>query len=198
MCASNSVVTAVNFILQQQTKGITVWLKLWSKGAKYRWDYVEGFPWMQALSFLYLLFTWKKMIVINTRSAQSWDWSTKLGWSPFRIINQPAPNWNKCSLSNLVYYCLVNSLAYIHLRNTRVSIEVEIHGVQTYWIKERGKDAHYERLTQNGTIVKMRTKPIKNIYVTHSKSQIRLRWSFLVKSTIYSWYTDQVEIRWKQ
>jgi hypothetical protein len=57
-------------------------------------------------------------------------------------------------------------MAYIHLRNRRVSTEVEIHGVQTYRVKERGMDARCESLTHNVTIVKMRTKPIKNIYVT--------------------------------
>jgi hypothetical protein len=35
--------------------------------------------------------------------------------------------------------------------------------------KGRGKDADCERLTQTGTIVKMKTKPIKNIYVTYDK-----------------------------
>jgi hypothetical protein len=57
-------------------------------------------------------------------------------------------------------------MAYIHLRNRRVSTEVEIHGEQTYRIKERGKDARCESLTHKGTIGKMRTKPIKYIYVT--------------------------------
>jgi hypothetical protein len=56
-------------------------------------------------------------------------------------------------------------MAYIHLRNRRVSTEVEIQGEQTYRIKERGKDARCESLTHNGNIVKMRTKPIKYIYV---------------------------------
>jgi hypothetical protein len=56
-------------------------------------------------------------------------------------------------------------MAHIHLRNRRVSTEVEIHGGQTYRIKERGKDARSESSTHNGTIVKMRTKPIKYIYV---------------------------------
>ena len=61
-------------------------------------------------------------------------------------------------------------MAYIHLRNRRVSAEVEIHGVHTYRVKERGKDARCESLTQNGAIVKMRTKPIKNIYVISNES----------------------------
>ncbi len=33
-------------------------------------------------------------------------------------------------------------------------------------VKERSKDARCERVNPNGTIVKMRTKPIKNFYVT--------------------------------
>ncbi len=54
-------------------------------------------------------------------------------------------------------------MAYNHLRN--ISNRYRHRDTQHLDLKERNKDAGSEGVNPTGTVVKIRTKPIKNIYV---------------------------------
>ncbi len=86
------------------------------------------------------------------------------------IVNKPGPKKYICSLSNLIYYWPVNCIAYNHLRN--ISNRYKHRDTQQVALLEERIEVRMcavKELTETGTMVKMRTKPVKNIYVDINK-----------------------------
>ncbi len=66
------------------------------------------------------------------------------------IVNKPTPKKNNYSSSNLIFYLLLNCMAYNHLRNkSKIYRRRDTQPEDFLWVKEKRKDARCERVNPN-------------------------------------------------